>query len=382
MKTIFYIAVMGFVLRVLFITVFMSGVAVDVQPASQKVGPDAAIYNRLALGLLDGKGYVDARGNKTTRRPPLHPVFLALVYAMAGRENFFAVRVAQALLCMMSIYLCGLIAFKATGSRMTAHLAALLYATNPMQIFTSAGIMTETLFTFFLLLTMYLFVCKKNALAVGISLGLAALTRGTGMLFLPAVVLFSDWHDKKRPAVIVLGFIIALMPWTARNYYHFERIIPVSSNIDSVKITGLTVEWNKQIGAEKYALVSRSDATKTFAELVKKQPFTFIQLTFVKWLHFFSPMLADVYRPLYRAVGFLSFFPLLVCSLIWPFVATGKNRTFFYCCLTAIMIFSLSHAVLVSDIRFRIPTEPLFMIFTADVCSVLFTYISQRISHA
>src|SRR3989338_8584817 len=69
---------------------------------------DAAEYDRLAMGLVRGEGFVSPQGSPTSARPPLYPFLLAALYGVFG-HSYHAVVVVQAFLGAMTCVLIGLI---------------------------------------------------------------------------------------------------------------------------------------------------------------------------------------------------------------------------------------------------------------------------------
>lgn len=91
---------------------------------------------------------------------------------------------------------------------------ALVYSVLPIAVYYTGGIMTETLFVFFIVLAAYLWLDKKIFLA-GIIFGLAALTRPAALPLLGFAFLFSR---KRREVATMLGIALLIcLPWIVRN---------------------------------------------------------------------------------------------------------------------------------------------------------------------
>jgi 4-amino-4-deoxy-L-arabinose transferase-like glycosyltransferase len=104
-------------------------------------------------------------------------------------------------------------------------------------------LLTESLFAFLTALSAYVyldFVEKENAKSaalLGLVLGMAALTRPVSLLIVVPLLAWYVFERDRTPvrrrvrnAVTVLSmFILALVPWTVRNYLITEQIIPVAS---------------------------------------------------------------------------------------------------------------------------------------------------------
>ncbi len=204
---------------------------------------DAADYDRLALSIMEGKGYRDTSGNLTARRPPLYPVFLACAYKVFGHDHPSA-RMVQALLGTITVLLIARLSGLLFGNA-AACWAAVLAAIYPPAYTYSFGcqaLISETLFAFllvvfFLSLFGYMRAPRwPSAVFSGIALGLAILTRPIP-LFLPIVLPFfllftgHAWRLVLRYQILLcLTVFFVLLPWTVRNYRVFDAIVPVSTH--------------------------------------------------------------------------------------------------------------------------------------------------------
>ena len=114
--------------------------------------------------------------------------------------------------------------------------------------------MSETLFTFFALLFLYLFVRWTDegltwgkALGAGMILGYAALIRPLALEFFPFAALWllirlrPRWRNAlTKSALVLAGMLILILPYTLRNYVAYERV----SLIDTAN--GFTL-WNNHL---------------------------------------------------------------------------------------------------------------------------------------
>jgi len=169
-------------------------------------------YHQLARSLAAGQGYT-IHGTFISFRPPLYPVFLSIVYRVAG-ERFAAARVAQAALGALGAWLTFLLGRRLFGERQ-ACAAAALYAAAPADVFFSYGLFTETLFIPLLVAMAYGFVRLAQAaitpgkrrvpigwvLFTGATLGAAILTRPI-LLFFPPFLAAWAWCTYRKPAEV------------------------------------------------------------------------------------------------------------------------------------------------------------------------------------
>jgi 4-amino-4-deoxy-L-arabinose transferase-like glycosyltransferase len=190
---------------------------------------DEQDYNVLAHNLLEHGEFALQAGSPTSMRPPLYPFLVAGIYAVAGADNFQAVRLVQALLSLINVWIVYRLGREAFSPRVGLW-AAGLFAFYPTLLGMNNLILTEVLFTLLLTAACYavlLYFRRERggylALA-GVLLGLAALTRSVVWLsppFLAAyVILFgprSLAHRAGVAVVLVLAFGATIAPWTVRN---------------------------------------------------------------------------------------------------------------------------------------------------------------------
>ena len=190
---------------------------------------DEQHYIQLAGNIVDGHGFARAPGQPTSIRPPLYPAVVASLFAIAGPGNLQAVRFVQILLALATaalIYLLGTRVFTPAVGRY----AAAVFFLYPSYVFFNFTILTETLFTFlliaFVLLSVLLVQSPRvvTALACGLALGLAALTRSVlwpvPLIFCPLVALFLRGTLRTRlalPAAVLAGYAVVVVPWAVRN---------------------------------------------------------------------------------------------------------------------------------------------------------------------
>ncbi len=190
---------------------------------------DEGHYFQLAANLYNGFGFGWAPGKLTSIRPPLYPWFLSVLWTVSGGTGLLVVRVAQAVLSVLTallIYVLGTRMF----DRRVGLLAAAVLCFYPSLLFASLTILTETLFTF--LLVLFAVVCERCiatrsmrwAGAAGAVLALAALTRSVLWPFpvvaAPLLVLLVQAPHLRRAGVAVVflaGYAIVIAPWAIRN---------------------------------------------------------------------------------------------------------------------------------------------------------------------
>jgi len=191
---------------------------------------DERDYDTLALNLMRHRQFAFAPGQLTSLRPPLYPAALAAIYSAAGERNFTAVRILQAILGTLTVWIIFVLARNLYDER-TGIAAAALFACYPSLVAATGLVLTETLFTFFLCATCLLMqqaLSKRGYgwfAAAGGVLALGALTRSVLWMFPPVLVLFLLAAGPRREfgrrllqaATVILAFALVIAPWAYRN---------------------------------------------------------------------------------------------------------------------------------------------------------------------
>lgn len=176
-------------------------------------------------------------------RAPLYPLLLALIARVAPTAHLLAaIRVAQSILGAVAIALLAFVAQRAAGSS-AGTLAAWIAALYPPLVWMPAYVLSESL---------YVPLAFGNVLLVGRLIdsgerfptsapswqllmsgvlgGLAALTRPVHVFYLITV---GAWLLLKRQLwwamLVVIGALIVIAPWTARNYHEYGRLVLIAS---------------------------------------------------------------------------------------------------------------------------------------------------------
>ncbi len=240
-----------------------------IQARSGAVPPgDPEEYYRAAVHILHG-GYHDTG---KWLRPPVYPVFLALLLPLAGMN------VAGMLLLQACALSAGVLAFYAFGRRLfgrvtglgTALLAALFV---PLASYASS-LYAEALFITLLMAGLAIvdlaFVrgSRRAALSAGVVLALAALTRAVGLYLLPLVAGWLVWRawSNRRPgrqyywlaSFLLAGALLVIGPWAARNYLVHGRVILSDTN-GGISMWYGTVRDNAEKAAGEARLASISN---------------------------------------------------------------------------------------------------------------------------
>ena len=197
---------------------------------------DTFFYAWTGAAIERGDGF-SFLGHTTAHWPPGYSAFLAGVFHVFGATTKTAI-VANAVVGALTVPLVYLIA-RRTFEQKTAIAAAAALALFPGQILIADVALSETLYAFelvaFVALTIFLRRSRKALIVLGIAAGLAALTRGEGLLF-PLIVLAFGWaaghrtQAAKHAAITAAVMLLVVAPWTIRNASVAHGFVPVASN--------------------------------------------------------------------------------------------------------------------------------------------------------
>lgn len=210
---------------------------------------DEREYLALAQSLRDGRGlhYPPDHESGTAQqfgRAPGYPVFLAAIGA--GSNTTAAptrVKVVQAVLGALVVWMIGIIASRVAGSR-AGPVAAGIAAIYPPLVWIGAYVFSETLFMVLALGCVLLLASAQDragekgsprggaalTIAAGIVAGVAILVRPGMLVFLPIAAL---WLVRSRRASLGVALCVTALavvaPWTLRNAKEYGRFVLVAS---------------------------------------------------------------------------------------------------------------------------------------------------------
>ena len=204
---------------------------------------DEQEYLSLARSLARGHGFaydsvLTSSGVEPFGRAPGYPAFLAIVGGGAAPSASVpaVVQVAQSIVGALGVLMVGLIAHRLAGRR-AAIVAAAGAAVYPPLVWVAGYALSEALFWPIGLLTAWLFDRARAypgragaAITCGLALGVGTLIRPALVLFVPLAGLVLLAGRRPRTfALIVLGLLVVVGPWTVRNYLHHGRLVFVAS---------------------------------------------------------------------------------------------------------------------------------------------------------
>lgn len=398
-------------LSFLFRTLYILNVNVN----EKKFQGDESQYHRLAVNLLEGHGFsfeITPPFKPTAHRPPGFPSLLAIHYFFFGQslKRAMILQVFFSTGTILIVFFIGYYLFNNT----IAYISSLIAAFYPALIVYCSYLLTETVYTFFVMLFCLLLILheKKDGnyylISSGIILGIANLIRPIMLLYPIAFILtyFILKKDKKaiftKVSILIFISFIIILPWIIRNYVHFNRVIPIAAK-------GLSGFWSGRYTVYNYDeglhgdFRRRSDFEKMTKKLtdgldpvekdrylfilglkdIMQDPWSFIKAfwykTYILWrdpigmniLKKYSLFGSYMLVIMYRITLFLCMFGIIR--------STFKNKLTFIP-ISFIVYFTLIHGLIVSIPRYHFPLLPLVIVFSVYGFLDAFEYLRKIIS--
>jgi len=216
-----------------FLIRFTVSIPVFLEPSKAKHN-DSDSYHQIAINLDLSQGYSNctiAPFYKDIEITPVYPVFLTAIYKLFGRSLLFVVFL-QLILDVLIVWMIFKIAFVFFNRIDASLFAGGLYALSSHALTYSSAILTECLFTFLLVGTIYFIVCIKiqrpllKAAGVAILWSILVLCRPIALYTLPMLLMLWYAVDMRSESYLNLGKLIVfstilgilgLYPWMNRN---------------------------------------------------------------------------------------------------------------------------------------------------------------------
>lgn len=370
---------------------------------------DPIFYHRQANLVADGRGFIapyrlDDSGHGVVTPSAGHPPLLSIVLAagsVVGLRSFRDHRAITALIGALVVLPVGFLAAWLAGW-WAGIVAAALAAVYPNLWINDGMLMPEGLYALLvalMLLATYAVIVgwhrRASTVALGLCIGLAALTRGEGLLFLaflvvPLAILAPLGSARRRLLVAgtaVAATAVVVLPWTLYNLTRFQHPVIISTAQDTT-LAGANCKlayygsglgyWGEQcfddilarnLEESVAAQDMRSRALHYARHHVSRLPVVAAARFGREWglVRPKQTVDADILENKPRSwswVGYFSFFVVLAFGIagavrlwrrrvpIWPFV------------MTAVMV-SVTAVVFYGNTRFRIPVEIAIVVLAA-----------------
>lgn len=209
---------------------------------------DATVY----LGMSKYIVSFGKLGFYETIRPPFFPFLIGIFSFIMNKA--IAGHLIVIVSALISIFLVYLISKELFGYKKSL-IPVFLFSIAPTFIFYSSKILNGIPSMTLTLLSVYLFIKKKNLFFVGLIAGLSALTRFPNILIIFSLSLFilienikteklkqALLKTTKKCSILILGFIVPLIPYLTFNYFKFGNILfPFQQASETISIVSQSV---------------------------------------------------------------------------------------------------------------------------------------------
>lgn len=358
---------------------------VVLEPEAQLVG-DELTWTAWGRELASPEVRFSPIASRVLFYPPAYPYFIGSCLALFG--SLAAVKAAQALLSALLIPAVGRLGARLFGER-AGSLAAWLTAVYPDLVWFSAHFWAETLFLTLLYWALARLLDadagrREPALAAGLLLGLAALTREPALYFVPVAVLFLARAARTRSCAVALGLaaLATVAPWSVRNALVFDAFVPVSTFGPFNLWLGNSRESRQEVYAE-YARVSgriakyRYTQARAWEAIAARQPWWLLEKLRDELPRFWeadSQALAHLRRGAYGAVSgrsgrlaeALFVIPYLAALGLFALgLARAPGSPGARLLLVFVAYYVAIHVASHGFARFRLPVLPVLLLFAA-----------------
>ncbi len=352
--------------------------------------PDEHVYHGVAQSLLNGQGFSAGSESGPYTKEPLYPFFLYILYAVFGTATL-PVLLLQTVLSALTVYLIyrtGLLLFGGEEALAAAAMATFY----PFFIFYNAYLLRETLLVLFSVTVLYyaLQVTADKArsfLWFSLWCGGAVLLKEMFLYFWVLMAVMSFAVNKMNIKTLAAGsilFLLVLSPWVLRNDRAFGRPFITSGQMMNIyaplvfpeAIIGtpeqtvffgqhpVLVEGNKLPTQERDRFYK-----KAFLEEVRARPLSFMKKTAWRFLKLWKilPYRGKEYSHQWEvlaAVSVLSYGWILPCAL-WGGILLFSRIKQLYPLYLFLASFTLIYSLSWSQIRYRLPLEPVLILFCA-----------------
>ena len=208
----------------LFLLLRLSLIAITIRFPEGAALIDSRAYMTFASTIIQGATYTDLNS------PPGYPLFIAFASGWSD-PSFVRTVFSQLVLTSLIAWMLLVIGSKLSNERVGL-IAGWLYALSPNASLWALTIMTETLFTFFIVLALWAWLAAtdtgrlRSYFAIGIFLGLGAMVRNIGLMLIPVWVIFhmiqKVFTKELGTAMItglaiLIGSAIVILPWAIHN---------------------------------------------------------------------------------------------------------------------------------------------------------------------
>jgi hypothetical protein len=258
-------------------------------------GTDSLSYNGYAMAILHNHDWLTNPDFTGDYRPPIYPLFIALIYSIFGVENIMAVYFFQAILSTLTVYYIYRLSACLFGER--SSFLSLLWAGFYVFYYIYLGaIVRESLVIFLVVVSFYYLWkyfedTKKTHFIENIDLwrfvlafSLLLHADARYLFYIPFLSLLFVFYDKFHAGILkysaVLGILILLLvPWSIRNYVAYggfvlinTRTLDTTSEDLSKRIKQFGINKDREIKNENYPSDEEREFIKSGGNPINRLP--------------------------------------------------------------------------------------------------------------
>ena len=335
--------------------------------------PDAKYYQLLG-------NYFLATGNIDSYKVmPLYPI-LCGIKGWLGIGIFLDILISAS--SSIVIYLLSIELFK---SNKAAIFASFVWALYPFSIYYSISGLTESTFTFLLLLCFILLYKKEFWWAMIVAV-LSILVRPTLDYLMPVLLLFFGFFIHKMgvrhtllllPKYIII-YCIMMFPWWIHNWNQYDAFVRLNLGDGVMWYDGnnaLNKTGSGTIGNMDHSQfkniddpVIRNAAMKKEAfQWIRANPEQFLNLVGLRLKRFWNifPNAGAYKKRHYKLLSLFSFLPIILGSIIFLIRINRQLLIKVAPILLLILYLTFVHSLTIGSIRYRFPLEGFMIIFTS-----------------
>ncbi len=393
-----------------FLGAFMLRAAVAVWMPDAIVWPDGERYEKVAINLLEGKGFGSLEDNRLS--VPTQPLLIAAVYSVFG-QNYLALRIFFAVVGAATCVL-GCVLTKRLFGANAAIIAGVLLAVYPYFIYLSALFEYPQTFFIFVMALFFLLLFRFTESNRKSTLFLSGLALGVGVLSVPTVLIFAPFvflHLLSRPfaemrtraLILLVAVAIPVGSWSIRNYFAYDKFILVNAaagenfwfgnnetyyrygreaitppcergNEDTVFCKQyralLETERSRGLTGNQAILVHEAASWNNGLQFIRESPTAFALLVVKKFLRLWSPIPDAVHRggahvgAVRDVISIASYIPVLILAL-WGAVLTIDRWRRLVPIYTYFLALTATYCVFMPTTRYRLPLDFFLIVFAA-----------------
>ena len=352
--------------------------------------------------------------------PPVYAGLVAVTYGFFGVESAAATALLQlvnAAAGALTVLIVFLIAWS-IGGRRAAWVTGVIATVNPTLIGFTDLIWDTSLFTLGVAVSAWMAqrlsarpVGSWSWLGMGLWLGALALLNPALTVAYPFLVLWplcrsSPWHGwsvRRGVGLTLLGWLIAITPWTVRNYVHFGELVYIRYGFPLELWLGVCPEAgshgenvyahefplnNDEVQREVTAIGERAflrDRGDRARAAVAADPWRYVRLATIRAVDYwtgsiFTHTTSDAGlapRSVWRAgvMYFLMAEGAVVLLVLLVDHRLGRDLPWLFAVVAAFsVVYCLTHV----QVRFRAPTEPLMAILVGVLAVQAFATVTRR----